>query len=49
MRMADYKCGKCGRLIPQRELTETSIKCPHCEYRIIFKVREHIVRAIKAR
>jgi DNA-directed RNA polymerase subunit RPC12/RpoP len=47
--MADYKCGKCGRLIPQKALTETKIKCPHCEYRILFKVRQQVVHAVKAR
>jgi DNA-directed RNA polymerase subunit RPC12/RpoP len=47
--MADYKCGKCGRLIAQKELTETRIKCSHCEYRILFKVREHVVHVVKAR
>ena len=41
-----YKCGECGREI--EKLPEGSIRCPHCNSRLLMKVRPKIVKRVKA-
>lgn len=42
-----YVCGNCGRQI--KNLETGRVRCPHCRSRIIFKARQEVVRAVKAR
>lgn len=44
--MAQYKCFKCGKTITSK-LLEKRFLCPHCNSKIFYKPRRHIVK-IKA-
>jgi DNA-directed RNA polymerase subunit RPC12/RpoP len=43
-----YECAKCGATVRGKEL-ELGIRCPHCRYRVLRKVRPPIVKRIYAR
>jgi DNA-directed RNA polymerase subunit P len=43
-----YQCLKCGANVKLTEL-ELGIRCPHCRYRVLKKIRPPIVKRIKAR
>ncbi|MDH5441570.1 MAG: DNA-directed RNA polymerase subunit P [Candidatus Bathyarchaeota archaeon] len=43
-----YECSKCGATVSSKEL-ELGIRCPHCRYRVLMKVRPPIVKRIQAR
>jgi DNA-directed RNA polymerase subunit P len=43
-----YECAKCGATVRGKEL-ELGIRCPHCRYRVLRKVRPPIVKRIHAR
>ncbi|MHA1379954.1 MAG: Rpo12/RPC10 RNA polymerase subunit family protein [Candidatus Helarchaeota archaeon] len=40
-----YVCGKCGREITSKGMDSLpGVKCPHCGYRILYKVRPPVVK-----
>lgn len=43
-----YECAKCGATVRSKEL-ELGIRCPHCRYRVLRKVRPPIVKRIHAK
>lgn len=43
-----YECVKCGATVRSKEL-ELGIRCPHCRYRVLRKVRPPIVKRIHAK
>jgi len=47
--MPYYKCGRCGKILTDEDLRMLPrIRCPHCGYRVIYKVARNfrLVRAI---
>ncbi|RLG71105.1 MAG: DNA-directed RNA polymerase subunit P [Candidatus Iainarchaeum archaeon] len=42
-----YKCMRCKTTV--ESLPRGNIRCPNCAYRIFFKVRQPVVKKIKAR
>jgi DNA-directed RNA polymerase subunit P len=44
-----YECNRCGKRFDGREIAERgNLKCPHCGYKIIKKVKPPVVKRIKA-
>ena len=42
-----YVCGKCGKEVDSKGLDSLpGVKCPHCGYRILKKVRPPVVNKI---
>ena len=45
-----YKCFQCGANITSEQLSlMLETKCPICGYRVLRKVRPHVVKRVKAR
>ena len=42
-----YKCGKCGEKFAS--LGEGSVRCPVCANKVVYKMREPVVKEVKAR
>lgn len=42
-----YKCGKCGEIF--NKLPEGIIRCPACASKVLYKLREPVVKKVKAR
>jgi len=44
-----YSCLHCGKTITSEQMAlMLEIKCPHCGYRVLRKIRSPIVKRIKA-
>ena len=45
-----YRCGKCGRVfdLMQLRILAPRVRCPHCGYRVIYKVRTPVLKKVKA-
>ncbi|HDJ83729.1 MAG TPA: DNA-directed RNA polymerase subunit P [Desulfurococcaceae archaeon] len=45
-----YRCGRCGRVFDLQQLMILAprVRCPHCGYRVIYKVRTPVVKKVKA-
>ncbi|HID60970.1 MAG TPA: DNA-directed RNA polymerase subunit P [Hadesarchaea archaeon] len=41
------RCSECGREF--EKLPEGRVRCPHCGSRVLFKVRQEIVRKVRAK
>jgi len=46
-----YECVKCGAVVALKELELRGggVKCTHCGYRVLKKIRPPVVKRIKAR
>ena len=45
-----YMCVKCGSNITSEQLSiMLEVKCPNCGYRVVRKIRQMIVKRLKAR
>jgi DNA-directed RNA polymerase subunit RPC12/RpoP len=42
-----YKCYHCGEIVKDLQKLERVV-CPHCGFRIFYKVRQPVVRRVKA-
>lgn len=42
-----YRCGKCNQTF--EKLQDNLVRCPKCAYKVLYKVREPVVKEIKAR
>ena len=42
-----YKCGKCGATT--ETLYDGPVRCPACAYKVLYKVRDPVVKELKAR
>lgn len=45
--MVLYKCFDCKKEVP-KNLVERKIRCPHCGYKVLFKVQNRETEPIKA-
>ena len=46
----EYECIRCRSRVPAEALAYTpDLKCPHCGYKVLRKIRQPIVKRVKAR
>ena len=49
MKGITYECCRCGQTFDGSQVADRGeIKCPHCSYKVLKKVKSPIVRRIKA-